>query len=232
MSTSAAVCPALAATVPRRHEACLSVRMRLNFKRLGLLGAHPARALAREVDLTSARFDLMTLLLQHARIQREIAAILCVAESVVSRMVTALEEAGLVRRTTPERNRRVRYVSLTDTGRAKIELFANDEELLLPSDGRESMQCLGEVAWMAHWIQILERLGLDQLMPIICTQPDVPTPPPPDPPFWAMQLHVRAGCYRTETWHYDLSADDPGALPCVARRASRRAPSWAHRTMV
>ncbi len=52
--------------------------MRLNFKRLGLLGAHLARTLTRLADLTPARVDVMTLLQEQARIQLEIAAILSV----------------------------------------------------------------------------------------------------------------------------------------------------------
>ncbi len=205
--------------------------MRLNFKRLGLLGAHAARALARSVQLTSARFDLMTVVLAQARCQCEIAAVLCVAESVVSRMVTALEEQGLVRRETPPNNRRVRMVSLTAEGRAKVSTYANDDESFLPIDGRESAQGWGELEWMVHWMPMLDLFGLDSLS-ILAYQLDFPHVP--DPPFWAMQMHHRAGCMLSapvRSGSEDVNAMDLAALTCRADHPHHvprgRIPSWA-----
>lgn len=205
--------------------------MRLNFKRMGLLGAHAARALARTVQLTSARCDLMTVLLTRARRQREIAALLCVSEGVISRMVAALEQQGLVQRSTPTHDKRVRIVALTDAGRARLAPIANDEEDMLWSDGRESAQGWGELAWLVHWEDVLDQLGLGALLPLSCSQDTSVELRPPTPPFWAMQAHLRAGCLRGDSkWCERVDVDDLSKLVCRATRwgAPRaRKPSWA-----
>lgn len=161
--------------------------MHLNFKRLGLLGAHVARTLARVAALTPARADVLTLLREQPRIQREIAAILCVSEGVVSRLVTALEQAGLVQRTIPPRDRRMREVSLMDLGRERLAMMTNEYVGLDPL-GSESVQCSGELFWSVHWDLVLTSLGLDRLSVIR----DSPTPP-----YWHMQRVARQGVYRS-----------------------------------
>jgi len=133
--------------------------MRLNFKRLGLLCAKASRAFARAVDLTPARVDLMTVLFHGPRGQIETAAILCVSPPVVSRMVKALVELGLVVRCIPPWDRRRRMLALTDEGRARIEaLFdeaCDEPETLM------GMQTNGEAAWMRCWREPLAALNLD-----------------------------------------------------------------------
>ena len=81
--------------------------MRLNFKRLALLGAHAARGVAKLARLTSARLDLLTLLVHEPLCQRDLAARLCVSEGVVSRLVAALMELGFVQRHIPAADKRV-----------------------------------------------------------------------------------------------------------------------------
>jgi DNA-binding MarR family transcriptional regulator len=76
------------------------------------------------MGLTAARFDLLYLLaavpweLPHA--QKEIIAKLGVTPPVVSRMLKALREKGLVSRARDRRNRREWLISLTTTGRLLI----------------------------------------------------------------------------------------------------------------
>jgi DNA-binding MarR family transcriptional regulator len=124
--------------------------MRLNFKRLGLLGGKAARECAKLAGLTSARVDLMVLLRRYDRSQVELATILCVSPSVVSRMVTALEELGLVWRHVPDWDLRIRFIRLTDAGLAQLHLCFGDAPKL-PHDGTRSAQCVGEAAWLLDW---------------------------------------------------------------------------------
>jgi DNA-binding MarR family transcriptional regulator len=81
------------------------------------------------LGLTAARYDLMTLLPMErrpgdwtrAKRQSDLWRALGVTPGVVSRMLDGLEERGLVRRARPEwryEDRRQRYVSLTELGRA------------------------------------------------------------------------------------------------------------------
>ena len=91
--------------------------MRLNHKRLALLGAHVARGVARLVHLTPARLDFVALLVRGPLCQRALAAQLCVSESVISRMVRALMALGFVQRKIPVADKRFRVVSLTTFGR-------------------------------------------------------------------------------------------------------------------
>lgn len=132
--------------------------MRLNFKRLYLLSAKASRACASLVDLTPARLDLMTALLRYERSQSELAEVLCVAHSVVSRMVRALVELGLVQQRVPEEDRRFRMISLTRRGERCIEPVLDGP---VPSHGERGAQCVGEEAWLAYWRKPLARLGLD-----------------------------------------------------------------------
>lgn len=137
--------------------------MRLNFKRLHLLCGKASRACAALVEITPARLDLMTTLLRHERSQTEIAQVLCVADSVVSRMVRALLELGLVQRRIPSEDRRLRLVSLTRRGLQQIEPVLYDP---IPEDGTRGATCVGEHAWLLYWKKPLARMGLE-LEPIL-----------------------------------------------------------------
>ena len=84
------------------------------FKRLALLAGRGARAMASLVCLTPQRCDLLLRLYREPQIQRALAFELGVVRSVVSKMVTALEELGLVVRRGLEGDRRLRLVTLTN----------------------------------------------------------------------------------------------------------------------
>lgn len=133
--------------------------MRLTYKRLGLLSGRAARACARVVGLTSARLDFLTILLDGERIQVELAAILCVAEPVISRMVRALEELGWVQRRRDPEDLRCKIVSLTERGRTWLAPHLDAEQRLDPS-GQRSAQCEGEAAWTHDWSLPIARIGL------------------------------------------------------------------------
>lgn len=133
--------------------------MRFTFKRLGLLCGKAARACARVVGLTSARLDFLTILLDGERIQVKIAAVLCVAEPVVSRMVRELERLGwVVRRRDPD-DRRCKIVSLSEEGRRRLEPYLDADYHLDPS-GQRSAQCDGESVWTGDWELPMKRVGL------------------------------------------------------------------------
>ena len=79
------------------------------------------RALA-QMGLTAARFDLLYAVLEREGLpQFELCHALGVSAPTVSRMVTSLEQLGLIARHTTDVDRRLRHVSLTDTGRRIIE---------------------------------------------------------------------------------------------------------------
>ena len=79
------------------------------------------RALA-QLGLTAARFDLLYAVLEREGLpQCELCQALGVSAPTVSRMVTSLEELGLVARQTTVADRRLRHVALTNAGRRCIE---------------------------------------------------------------------------------------------------------------
>ena len=156
--------------------------MRLNFKRLYLLSAKASRTCAGLVELTPARLDLLTTVMRYERSQTRLAELLCVAHSVVSRMVRALEALGLVQRRIPEEDRRLRLVRLTPRGLRQIAPLLDAP---LPDDGSRGAQCSGEAAWLAYWKKPLARLGLafDTLLASA------------EPPFWTLRAYNRPRAY-------------------------------------
>ena len=156
--------------------------MRLNFKRLYLLSAKASRACAALAELTPARLDLMTTVLRHERSQTELAQILCVAHSVVSRIVRALVELGFVRQRIPEEDRRFRMISLTPRGHEQLESVLDAP---VPSHGQRGAQCMGEEAWLAYWRKPLARLGLD-FAPLLAAETTA---------FWLLRTLNRASSY-------------------------------------
>lgn len=133
--------------------------MRLNFKRLGLLCGKAARACARMGGLTSARADLMAILLRCEHAQVELATILCVSPPVVSKMLKALEALGFVHRRRLENDRRYKICSLTSAGRERA-LACLDDLGGPPPDGAWSAQCLGEQVWTRDWQEPFDELGI------------------------------------------------------------------------
>lgn len=133
--------------------------MRLNFKRLGLLSGKAARACARVLGLTSARLDLLTILLAGERIQVQLAAVLCVAEPVVSRMVRELERLRWIERRVHPDDRRCKIVSLSAAGRERLAPYLDADYHRDPS-GQISAQCEGESVWTSDWQKPFGRIGL------------------------------------------------------------------------
>ena len=167
--------------------------MRLNFKRLGLLGARAVRSVAKLVALTPARLDFVTVLMHGPLCQRDIAARLCVTEAVVSRMVRALMRLGLVQRVIPNADRRFRVVSLTAFGRYEYTRLT-DCEWHMDSDARYDAQTLGEAQWRCDWEATLDTLGLGFLGTLF--QYDYEGAWPIETPFGAIRRHTHrlSGC--------------------------------------
>ena len=114
---------------------------RFSFRRLVLLAGKGARAFAALAQLTPARGDMMFAMLREELSQKQLVLALGVSKSVVSRMVRALEKLQLVARRTPKEDRRVRLVSLTESGRVALDIFFDG---WMPDDGHESIQADAE----------------------------------------------------------------------------------------
>ena len=165
----------------------------MTHKRLALLGAHVARGVARIIDLSSARLDFVTVLMNAGPLcQRDIAAKLCCCQVVVSRMVRGLMKQGFVKREIPTADRRFRIVSLTAHAREQFALLTTRPWLLSPRAHFDA-QALGEALWQEDWRAPLERSGLAFLAQL--TQGDLEPPVPPEPPFTAMRIHLRGKPY-------------------------------------
>ncbi len=89
-------------------------------------------------------------------------------------------------RTVPLRDRRVRLVSLTEEGRARLALMMDEYTGLEP--GGESAQCTGERFWAVHWESVVYALRLDPAFAIYDSL---------TPPYRAMQRRARLGVYRS-----------------------------------
>lgn len=142
------------------------------------------------IELTPARADVLTTLIEKPRCQRELAEVLCVTEGVISRLVRKLVDDGLVARHMPLADRRFRIVSLTDKGRALLHELTETE---FPDDGRCSAQCYGESLWLADWERVLNTLELDYLYRI--AEHDFVEDAKPDPPYPAMRVRARQEIY-------------------------------------
>jgi DNA-binding MarR family transcriptional regulator len=83
--------------------------------------------------LTAARFDLLYCLYQRdgrAGAQRTLTRELGVTRSTTSRMLASLEALGVVKRTRHFGDRRQRWVTLTDAGRARIQRAVYELDVL------------------------------------------------------------------------------------------------------
>jgi DNA-binding MarR family transcriptional regulator len=95
----------------------------------GLKRAHHSvlrisRAALAKIGLTAARFDLLYAVKTHGGDlrQRTLRRLLGVGRTTVSRMLTSLEELGLLTRVGDQRDRRQKLVRLTTLGRKRIDL--------------------------------------------------------------------------------------------------------------
>ena len=128
-------------------------QMRFNLRRLGLLSGKAARRFARRAGLTPQRIDLMLLVRRSRLSQREIASQLCVSPSVVSRILDALVELGLVERTCDLHDGRIRVPELTHTGRERLARC-------FPDPTFHGAQDEGEITWLAYWRTSIANLGI------------------------------------------------------------------------
>ncbi len=127
--------------------------MQLNLKRLALLAGPCARAFAARAGLTPQRIDLMLLVRRYAMSQVEIADRLCVTPPVISRMVAALRELGLVITVPDRRDARMRVPRLTEQGQARLALC-------FPTRTTRGAQTTGEAQWLAVWRPHLAANGI------------------------------------------------------------------------
>jgi len=75
-----------------------------------------------------AHFGLLTYLSEHPRSLTELASLQGVSLPTMSSSIAAMEDRGWVRRTAPERDRRVVMIDVTATGRAALERVARCAE--------------------------------------------------------------------------------------------------------
>jgi DNA-binding MarR family transcriptional regulator len=133
-----------------------------SFKRLVLLAGHEARAFAALANLTPARGDLMMTMLCEELSQKALSLAVGVAECVISRMVRALEKLGLVARRTPPEDRRVRLVSLTETGRKTLDVFFHG---WMSDEGQDSIQASAENALLMKFEDEFRSIGFRVELP-------------------------------------------------------------------
>ena len=104
----------------------------MTHKRFVLLAGKGGRALAAIAGLTPARADLLLRLSKGPLVQRDIGMELCVGAAVISRMVSALERLGFVKRSRVPGDGRLRLVSLLERAtRALNKLYDG----FVPDDG-------------------------------------------------------------------------------------------------
>lgn len=110
--------------------------------RLGVLGAQITRAFSARIEgtgLTHKQVGLLAVVdADQANSQREIAAQLGVAPSLVVSLVDQLASIGAVRRTRSQTDRRVQVVEITDEGRQLLRL-ATDAAKKLDTDLRKHL---------------------------------------------------------------------------------------------
>src|SRR6185437_11659907 len=95
-----------------------------NFTR-GLLSEVYGRSTSSSASLSWRTFDLLFAVHAHngrRMFQRELQRVLGVCRATVSRMLGSLEELGMVRRITSDRDRRRKLVELTKPGRSRVRL--------------------------------------------------------------------------------------------------------------
>lgn len=131
-------------------------------KRMFLMAGTCARRCASVGNLTPARADLLAVVYSRSVRQRVLKTELGVCASVVSRMLDALEELGLVVREVDPTDRRNKLVRITDRGRnalsiARASLDGAMRKHLGKSHpwrklpGNESMQFGAELVVMHDW---------------------------------------------------------------------------------
>lgn len=108
---------------------------------------------AARAELTPQRVDLLLMLRRETLKQSDLANYLCVTRSVVTRMVDALEDMGLVTRTRGSTDRRERHASITEAGRARLALC-------FPEPTWHGAQDQGEIQWLRWWRKHIAAYGI------------------------------------------------------------------------
>ena len=108
---------------------------------------------AERAELTPQRIDLMLLIRGWRLTQTQLANRLCVIPCVVSRMLTALVDLGLVTKEVCEHDRRARIPRLTAEGARRLALC-------FPDATCHGAQDHGERAWLRWWRAAMARLGI------------------------------------------------------------------------
>lgn len=108
---------------------------------------------AERAHLTPQRIDLMLLMRGWRLTQTQLANRLCVIPCVVSRMLKALVELGLVTKEVCEHDGRARIPRLTAEGQQRLALC-------FPGPTRHGAQDHGECVWLRWWRAPMARLGI------------------------------------------------------------------------
>ena len=83
-----------------------------SFKRVYLTGQRHLIAALRAYGLTPARLDVMRMVLEGIRTQRDLRRALGIARSTISRMLTSMEKRGLIVRTSRAPQRATKRVAI------------------------------------------------------------------------------------------------------------------------
>jgi DNA-binding MarR family transcriptional regulator len=132
-------------------------RVRFTFKRFVLLAGKNGRAFSKLNGSTPQRNDLLMLIRHGELAQKQIALALGVTRPVVSRMIDALEERGLVKRTIPPEDRRYRIISLTPKGEKSLMVLFDNYAC---EDGIRSLQSDMEGSLMYEWGLVFKQAGV------------------------------------------------------------------------
>ncbi len=133
------------------------VPVKFTHKRFVLLAGKGGRALAAIVELTPARVDLLLRLVEGPILQRELCIEMGVVPAVVSRMLSALERLGLVKRSVAPHDRRFRIITLLDPGRKRLHTLYDG---FIPTHGLATVQSSAEDMLHYDWQDELHAAGV------------------------------------------------------------------------
>lgn len=134
----------------------------MTHKKMGLLAARGARQLGRLFEMTPVRLDVMLRLELGPARQHDLGMEMGVIHSVISRLVKALLDRGLVTREVWEHDHRHRLITLTDAGRKLIRGLYDG---FLADDGTASIQATCELELNDEYAALLEKEGLRSSYP-------------------------------------------------------------------
>ncbi len=135
----------------------------------------------------------------------DLAWTLGVCAPVVSRMVRALVELGLLKRRTPETDRRVRIVSLTEAGRKALDIFYDG---WAPKLDGASIQADAECELLRDWEAPLGASGIRFEWPDNDVGPTL--------------QRIRYLQSRTDYWADDFGVEEAKTMRCHRNYRNRR----------